>query len=57
MTARPTAPPTWRVVLMSPAARPACVCGTPDVADMVIGTKERPKPVPARTKGPKMCAQ
>ena len=51
-TARPTAPPTWRLVLRRPEAAPAWAGGTPARPAIVTGMKQRAKPMPLSTKGP-----
>src|SRR4051794_40429210 len=43
-TARPTAIPSWREVLRSPAASPAWLAGTPAFAATVAPTKTAPRP-------------
>ena len=57
MSARPTAPPTWREVLIRPEASPASWSGTPVVAAIVIGTNDNPSPTPTSTTGPNTWAR
>ena len=51
-TARPTAPPTWRLVLSSPEATPASAGITPSRPAIVIGMKHSERPMPFSTNGP-----
>src|SRR5580658_2748310 len=48
-TARPSAPPTWRLVLSRPEARPLSARGT--VAAIVSGTKVTPMLAPTSSSG------
>lgn len=50
-TARPSAPPTWRVVFNRPLARPPWSEAAPEVAATVIGANISPPPVIARHAG------
>src|SRR4051794_13038446 len=50
-TARPSEPPNWRDVLISPEARPASSRRTPVTPAIVTGTNEKPSPVAVTTDG------
>ena len=46
-TARPSAPPTCRLVLTSPEARPESLWVAPDIASVISDGKQRPAPTPS----------
>src|SRR3954454_14241819 len=56
-TARPSEPPNWRDVLISPEARPASFRATPATPAIVTGTNEKPIPVAVITDGTKTSDQ
>jgi hypothetical protein len=51
-TATPSAPPTWRLVLIVADATPACPGGIPAIAAATIGEMVSPSPSPSSISGP-----
>ena len=52
MTARPSAPPSWRLTLSRAEAMPLRSAGTPDMAATEVGMSTSPAPRPTMTSGP-----